>query len=71
LMLLWASLGVLGHRVKSDLPNLNTRMVQFVFSGISGHLQPRFWSQGIIGMDRWKPLERQRGHQEPSRKEGS
>lgn len=71
LVLLWASLGVLGHRVKSDLPHLNTRMVQFVFSGISGHLQPRFWSQGIIGMDRWAPVERQRGHRETSTKEGS
>lgn len=71
LVLLWASLGVLGHRVKSDLPYLNTRMVQFVFSGISGHLQPRFWSQGIIGMDRWKPVDRRPDHREPSTKEGS
>ena len=70
--LLWASLGVLGYRVVSDLPHLNTRMVQFVFSGVSGHLQPRFWSQGIIGMDRWQPVKRMPGTpQNPPPKDGS
>lgn len=70
--LLWVSLGLLGFRVVSDLPHLNARMAQFVFSGISGHLQPRFWSQGVIGMDRWQPVEHQNQHsQRPATKDGS